>query len=237
MEPLPKLPPPIKRPTGLKLLRIWRQRFREGLLTVLLVVQIFILFIMPAVRASGVPIPQIAITIVLLTFVSLAIALSRSRIAIVTLVVSVILTIIGLIWSSTEPNLLTDSVAALGQVLSQLSLLGAVASAVFGPGRITYHRILGAIVMYLGIGMIFTSLDMLLVRTIPNAFTHLPTNPIELREALTYFGFGTLTTGSFGDIAPLHPIARSLSNLESICGQLFPATLLARIVSLHGTSK
>jgi hypothetical protein len=34
-------------------------------------------------------------------------------------------------------------------------------------------------------------------------------------------------------IMPVHPIARALANVESICGQLFPATLLARIVGLH----
>jgi len=35
---------------------------------------------------------------------------------------------------------------------------------------------------------------------------------------------------------PIAPLARSLSNLESVIGQLFPATLLARIVTLeiHG---
>jgi hypothetical protein len=31
----------------------------------------------------------------------------------------------------------------------------------------------------------------------------------------------------------VHPLARSLANLEAVIGQLFPATLLARIVALH----
>ncbi|HTM74904.1 MAG TPA: hypothetical protein VL198_16885 [Pseudolabrys sp.] len=34
-------------------------------------------------------------------------------------------------------------------------------------------------------------------------------------------------------IVPLHPIARSLCNLESVIGQLYPATLLARLVTLE----
>jgi hypothetical protein len=31
----------------------------------------------------------------------------------------------------------------------------------------------------------------------------------------------------------VHPFARSLVNLESIIGQLYPATLLARLVTLE----
>jgi hypothetical protein len=43
----------------------------------------------------------------------------------------------------------------------------------------------------------------------------------------------TLTTTGYGDIAPLHPFARSLANIEAIIGQIYPATLLARLVTLE----
>jgi hypothetical protein len=54
-----------------------------------------------------------------------------------------------------------------------------------------------------------------------------------LQSNLIYFSFVTLTSTGFGDIVPLHPLARSLCNVEGIIGQLFPATLLARLVSLE----
>ena len=54
-----------------------------------------------------------------------------------------------------------------------------------------------------------------------------------LASNLIYFSFVTLTSTGFGDIVPLHPLARSLCNVEGIIGQLFPATLLARLVSLE----
>jgi hypothetical protein len=57
----------------------------------------------------------------------------------------------------------------------------------------------------------------------PDAFTHLSTDPFEFRQALTYFSFSTLTTSSFGDILPVHPIACSLANLEAICGRFVSA--------------
>jgi Ion channel len=50
---------------------------------------------------------------------------------------------------------------------------------------------------------------------------------------LTYFSFVTLTTVGYGDILPVQPLARSLCTLEAIIGQLYPATLLARLVTLE----
>ena len=50
---------------------------------------------------------------------------------------------------------------------------------------------------------------------------------------LLYFSFSTLTTVGYGDITPLHPMARNIANFEAVLGQLYPATLLARLVSLE----
>ena len=64
---------------------------------------------------------------------------------------------------------------------------------------------------------------------VPNAFHGLPQSGAENGSgaALLYFSFSTLTTAGFGDIMPLHPIARNLANLEAVIGQLFPATLVS----------
>jgi len=48
-----------------------------------------------------------------------------------------------------------------------------------------------------------------------------------LASALFYMSFVTLTSTGYGDIVPLH---RSLCNIETVIGQLYPATLLARLV-------
>lgn len=55
----------------------------------------------------------------------------------------------------------------------------------------------------------------------------------KLLSDLIYFSFSMLTTVGYGDIVPVHPIARSLSSVEAIIGQLYPATLLARLVTLE----
>jgi hypothetical protein len=113
--------------------------------------------------------------------------------------------------------------------------LGAVvAQAVFRRGRVTYHRIIGAILLYLLIAVAFGALFGLVGLSIPGAFKGITfeDNPA-LANSLSYLSFVTLTSTGYGDLVPVHPIARSLSNIESIIGQLYPATLLARLVTLE----
>ena len=103
----------------------------------------------------------------------------------------------------------------------------------FEPGRITYHRVIGAILLYLTIGLVFVALYTLVGAYSPNAFSGLTVAArVSLPSDLVYFSFTTLTTVGYGDIVPVDPVARSLSNIEAIVGQLYPATLLARLVSL-----
>ena len=48
-----------------------------------------------------------------------------------------------------------------------------------------------------------------------------------------YFSFVTLTTVGYGDITPVATSARSLAMLEALTGQLYPAIIIARLVSLQ----
>jgi len=43
----------------------------------------------------------------------------------------------------------------------------------------------------------------------------------------------TLTTVGYGDIVPVAPAARSLAAFEALVGQLYPAIILARLVSVQ----
>ena len=124
--------------------------------------------------------------------------------------------------------------AALGWLLVGLVIIWVVARAVFGPGRVTYHRVVGATLLYLAIGFVFVALYTLVDVLAPGAFTGAKVHDrVSLPADLVYFSFVTLTTVGYGDVMPVNPVARSLSNLEAIIGQLYPATLLARMVSLE----
>ena len=95
-------------------------------------------------------------------------------------------------------------------------------------------RVAGAVLIYLMIGLIFVALYALAGLSLPNAFTGLASGdrPALLTD-LIYFSFVTLTSVGYGDILPVHPVVRGIANLEATTGQLFPATLLARLVSLE----
>ena len=78
--------------------------------------------------------------------------------------------------------------------------------------------------------MSFAALYEILTELIPNAISGVTPhrNYVVWGRGLVYYSLSTLTSTGYGDIIPKHPLARSLSNLESVIGQLFPATLLAR---------
>lgn len=112
-----------------------------------------------------------------------------------------------------------------------------VARHVFGPGQVTVHRVRGAILLYLNIAALFAIADGAVATNIAGAFAAahgaVGGNGGPGTASFSYFSLATITTTGYGDIVPVHPLARSLSNLEAVFGQLFPATLLTRLVTLH----
>jgi hypothetical protein len=111
----------------------------------------------------------------------------------------------------------------------------------FREGPTTSHRIMGAVAAYLLLGIIWSLAYYLVTLRIPEAFN--VQGPLALgggealQSHLFYFSFVTLTTLGYGDIVAVHPMARMLVILEGVAGQLFPAILIARLVSLHVQSK
>jgi len=134
----------------------------------------------------------------------------------------------------TEASTVDVYLTAGAWLIMGVMLSGIVARAVFAPGRVTYHRVVGAVLLYLTIAVIFGSLFTFVGLLIPKAFSGISfEDSPALASNVTYFSFVTLTSTGYGDVFPVHPMARSLCNLETILGQLYPATLLARLVSLE----
>jgi hypothetical protein len=101
---------------------------------------------------------------------------------------------------------------------------------------VTGERVTGAVAVYLLFGLTFAYLYALLDQSLPGAFSltvHADVADPAHMESFTYFSFITLTTLGYGDITPVHPAARMFVSVEALFGQLYPATLLARLVSLE----
>ncbi len=96
----------------------------------LLTIQLLILFVMPAARAAGLPLPHIAIDGLLSVPVVLALVLASSRGAMATVILSVALTIAVSVWRHGRPDLVADTVNTTAQVLPQLVLLWVISTAV-----------------------------------------------------------------------------------------------------------
>ena len=129
------------------------------------------------------------------------------------------------------PAVTLERIAAGGAF--DLAILAVTARSVFGGGAVNVHNILGAVIVYLSVGLVFASAYRACALLLHPSFSGLPARGGRALSQLLYFSLSTLTTTGFGDITPVHPFVRSLANLEAIIGQLYPATLLARLVTLH----
>jgi len=98
-------------------------------------------------------------------------------------------------------------------------------------GRIDGNSIVGAICIYLLLGMIWAMLYLLIENIAPGSFKGLPETGTSANvDSLIYFSFISLTTMGFGDITPALPLARFLTYMEGLVGQFYLAILVASLV-------
>ena len=106
---------------------------------------------------------------------------------------------------------------------------------VFRPGDITHHRVQGTVVVYLLAGLAWAHLYDI-VHLIDPSSIRLPIAPVVASARLAlfqYFSFETLTTLGYGDVLPIGAFARALASSEALFGQLYPALMIARLVTLE----
>jgi len=111
------------------------------------------------------------------------------------------------------------------------------AKQVLFTGPIDGNKIVGAICIYLLIGLIWALLYLLLAQTIPGAFNGL--EQVVWYENFAdgaYYSFVTLTTLGYGDISPVTPMARFLVYMEAILGVFYMAILVASLIGVRITA-
>lgn len=213
----------------------WQERWRDPVLTALLALLMIEIFIgMPLLRSAYVDARVFALVWLCLIIAAVLVA-ARHWVAIAAILLSSAVALIANMVRFSDPTPETVCIGSISVMVFMATLIWIVGQAVFGPGRVTTHRIRGAIVLYLCIALFFASLYQVFVALIPGAITGAAAHGkyLLIGQELVYYSFTTLTSTGYGDLTPVHPLVRSLSNLESVIGQLYPATLLARIVSLE----
>jgi hypothetical protein len=188
------------------------------------------LFVGAPLVATGIAGPQVFDVLFSFLLLSGVIAVSRRRP--LTIAVSALtLTTLAVKWASYSGT----AIGLWGNIFPILCLLvltAFVLEQVFSEGPVTGYRIQGAVAVYLLLGLIWTQAYELLYRIRPDAFHFSQAEP-NLTHGLAYYSFVTLTTVGYGDITPVHPVARSLAMAEALVGQLYPAILIGRLVSLQ----
>lgn len=100
-------------------------------------------------------------------------------------------------------------------------------------GVVDANRIVGAICIYLLMGLIWTLMYLFIAQAVPGAF-----NGVEQMvwydnfANVAYYSFVTLTTLGYGDISPVAPIARFLVYMEAVVGVFYMAILVASLIGV-----
>lgn len=103
------------------------------------------------------------------------------------------------------------------------------------------NLIFGALTLYLLAGILWAKLYFLADCLLPGEFRGMPVVDLskdglgagyQNQFDLLYFSFTTLATLGIGDFAPVRHLARTLTLLEAMYGQLFVATVIAKLVSV-----
>lgn len=217
-------------PTLLKTLVAPGSRF--GVLLTSLVLLLFLPFVLPGRLATV--LSPVLFTVVLLSSLS-AVADSRRHVAIGT---ALAIPGCGLIIASSVRALPTLTVAADVVLIVFLAFVAVgILAFVLRARQVDLGIVLGSVCVYLLVALLWGTAYGMLEQLHPGAFAF-PTDAVtDIDNALQYFSFVTITTLGYGDIQPVLPLARALSVVEAVLGQMYLVILVARLVGLYTASE
>ena len=211
-----------------------QEKYGDRFVTLVTMLLVLLLFVVAPLQAAGAVMFQAFAGVVALFMVGSVLIISASLVAAALMLIAFALNVLVIIARLHQPLSFDLQLVAVCWLIIVVTLGTVVARNVFGAGQVNYHRVIGAVLLYLLIAVAFVALFTLVGLSVPSAFNGfvLEDTPA-IASTLIYFSFVTLTSTGYGEIVPVHPVARSLCNIESIIGQLYPATLLARLVTLE----
>lgn len=105
--------------------------------------------------------------------------------------------------------------------------------------RVTERVIADAISGYLLLGMVFSIGTVMIAHQYPGAFSFTLDSNVHYLNTMNdyiYFAFTTFTTTGYGDMLPLHPVAKSFSIFTAASGQLYIATIISLLVGKYASA-
>jgi len=121
--------------------------------------------------------------------------------------------------------------ADLWKALVMLLTAAMIVRRVLAKPTVTIQSIYGALSAYLIVGLMFAACYAAMQELGRSGF-FADNQPVNA-QTLQYFSFTTLTTLGYGDFTAAGSDGRSIAVLEAMTGQVFLATLVARLVSAY----
>jgi ion channel len=131
-----------------------------------------------------------------------------------------------------------DTGTGVANIWTGLVLLAAVVLIVYRVlafGEVTLQSIYGAFSAYLVLGLMFASFFGALYHFHGDQF-FVTGEQVNGTQTFQYFSFTTLTTLGYGDYTAAYNSGQAVAVLEALTGQVFLATLVARLVSAFRSS-
>ena len=103
---------------------------------------------------------------------------------------------------------------------------------------ISKNHVVGAISIYLLLGLGFGVLNMLLELILPGSYKGLdPDGTGSGGIDMIYFSFVSMTTLGYGDVVPIRPLAQAVAYIGAVVGQFYMAILVAGLVGAFISQK
>lgn len=98
--------------------------------------------------------------------------------------------------------------------------------------HVNKNMIVGSVVLYLLLGLIWTTIYLLIIMIFPDSFNGLEALPWQENfSKVSYYSFVTITTLGYGDISPKNSIAEFFVLSEAVVGVFYMAIIVSSLIS------
>ncbi|MFM8304659.1 MAG: potassium channel family protein [Actinomycetota bacterium] len=207
----------------------WLERrfppYRYGAVFVLLVITYVVVSASPPDISTRVVAVVLEGVTLLVTLVASRVGRLLFRIAVFAVVGAIVAVVVSLLWGSSST--ISGWFFAVDVLLVAAAPV-AIAHALYRRPVIDIRTVLGAICIYLLIGIMFAFVYATIAALGPGAFFVQTDDPGI--QTFLYFSFVTQTTVGYGDYTAASDFGRSIATIEALLGQIYLVTVVAVLV-------
>ncbi len=127
--------------------------------------------------------------------------------------------------------------AMIAGILFISVVIASILGFMFKSGEVNREVIYAAILLYLLAALLWAFLYTFLELVDSASFNIDLDHPQSYLLVFQYYSFVTITTLGYGDITPVTEVAKAISVLEAIVGQIYLVVVVAWLVGMHVSSK